>query len=210
MTIGAGIEWGERVEVVLRVFVHGTARYVQGNPGGSGGSRTFLLGLTLVGRGYSLAVKHMETNRKALGYLLLVMALGMAGCGRQEEPESAGVARPEVTPLVEGDQPPATVRPMEEVEAQVKEVSEAAEAVKEEAVKQVAVAEAKLAELRGLIEEKRYAEASELLQELGKLELTQEQEQALERLKAELQKGLSGKAIEEGKKALGGLLEGGR
>jgi hypothetical protein len=169
-----------------------------------------LWGLTLMESGYSLRVKHMEISMKAWGCLVMALVLGMTGCGRQEEPESVGAVRPEVSPLVEGDQPRVGERPMEEVEAQIEEVTEAAEAVKAEAVKQVAVAEAKLAELRALIEEKRYVEASELLQELGKLELTPEQQQALERLKVEVQKGLSGKAVEEGRKALGGLLEGGR
>lgn len=88
---------------------------------------------------------------------------------------------------------------------------EQAELVKElkvEVVKLSAVADDRLGELKALVDEKKYQEASAKLADLAEVNLTPQQQELLEKLKAEIQKGLSGQAVESGKKALGGLLQG--
>jgi hypothetical protein len=67
---------------------------------------------------------------------------------------------------------------------------------------------AQLAELKALVDAKKYQEASGKLGELANVSLTPEQQELLDRLKAEIQKGLSGDSLESGKKAVGGLLQG--
>jgi hypothetical protein len=65
-----------------------------------------------------------------------------------------------------------------------------------------------LAELKALVDEKKYQEASAKLGEFANLHFTPQQQELLDRLKAEIQKGLSGESVEAGKKAVGGLLQG--
>jgi hypothetical protein len=80
--------------------------------------------------------------------------------------------------------------------------------LKVEAVKLSAVAETSLEELKTLVDEKKYQEASAKLADMASVNLTPQQQELLDKLKAEIQKGLSGQAVESGKKALGGLLQG--
>jgi len=68
--------------------------------------------------------------------------------------------------------------------------------------------EGDLGEIKTLVAEKRYQEASAKLTELADVQLTPEQQQLVEELKEEIQKGLSSEAVESGKKALDGLLKG--
>lgn len=70
------------------------------------------------------------------------------------------------------------------------------------------VAGERLGEVKALVDAKQYEAASVKLAELANVELTPEQKQLVEKLKAEIQKGLSGQAVESGKKALDGLLKG--
>jgi hypothetical protein len=70
------------------------------------------------------------------------------------------------------------------------------------------VVEGELEELKRLVDERKYQEASAKLAGLAEVELTPPQQQLLDKLKAEIQKGLAGQAVESGKKALGGLLQG--
>jgi outer membrane PBP1 activator LpoA protein len=83
---------------------------------------------------------------------------------------------------------------------------ETTEVMVEEAHAQV---ESWIAEVRVLIAEKKFPEAIERLEKLRKVELTTEQQQRVDELKAELE-NFSGKTIEAGRKALGGLLDGNR
>ena len=80
--------------------------------------------------------------------------------------------------------------------------------LKVEAVKLSSVAEDKLGEVKTLVDEKKYQEASAKLAEMANVQLTPQQQELVEKLKAEIQKGLSGQAVDSGKKALGGLLQG--
>lgn len=88
------------------------------------------------------------------------------------------------------------------------EQTELVKELKVEAAKVSDVAGNKLGEVRKLVDEKKYQEASAKLAEMANVQLTPEQQQLVEKLKAEIQKGLSGQAVESGKKALGGLLQG--
>lgn len=88
------------------------------------------------------------------------------------------------------------------------EQTELVKELKVEAAKVSDVVGTKLGEVRKLVDEKKYQEASAQLAEMANVQLTPEQRQLVEKLKAEIQKGLSGQAVESGKKALGGLLQG--
>ncbi len=68
--------------------------------------------------------------------------------------------------------------------------------------------EAKLGELKQLVAEKKFQEASAKLTDFANVSLTPQQQELLDRLKAEIKKGLSGQTLEAGKQALGGLLPG--
>jgi hypothetical protein len=88
------------------------------------------------------------------------------------------------------------------------EQTELVKELKVEAAKVSDVVGNKLGEVRKLVDEKKYQEASAQLAEMVNVQLTPEQQQLVDKLKAEIQKGLSGQAVESGKKALGGLLQG--
>jgi hypothetical protein len=87
------------------------------------------------------------------------------------------------------------------------EQEELVKELKVEVVKLSAVADDRLSELKALVDEKKYQEASAKLAEMADVKLTPQQQELLDKLKAEIQKGLSGQAVESGKKALGGLLQ---
>jgi len=88
------------------------------------------------------------------------------------------------------------------------EQTELVKELKVEAAKVSGVVGTRLGEVRKLVDEKKYQEASAQLAEMANVQLTPEQRQLVDKLKAEIQKGLSGEAVESGKKALGGLLQG--
>jgi hypothetical protein len=95
------------------------------------------------------------------------------------------------------------------VEDEVKRVAEAAQGTTEAVVNEAqARVELLMVQVRDLVAAQDYTQALAVLERLTTLELTAEQRREVDGLKAELEKGLSGKAIEAGRKALGGLLEG--
>jgi hypothetical protein len=80
--------------------------------------------------------------------------------------------------------------------------------LKVEAGKVSDVVGTRLGELKALVDAKKYQEASAKLTEFTNVSLTPEQQELLDRLKAEIQKGLSSQTLESGKKAVDGLLPG--
>lgn len=70
------------------------------------------------------------------------------------------------------------------------------------------VAASEVQELKALVDQQKYQEASVKLQQMAKIQLGPEQQELVEKLKIQIQKAMSGQAVEEGKKALGGLLQG--
>jgi flagellar biosynthesis chaperone FliJ len=100
------------------------------------------------------------------------------------------------------------------MKSSVEDLSRVAESAQEAAAVAVDEAQAQveswIAEVRDLIAARRYLEAREVLQQLLAMELTEEQQRQIDGLKGELEKAVSGRAVEEGRKALGGLLDGKR
>jgi hypothetical protein len=63
-----------------------------------------------------------------------------------------------------------------------------------------------IGDLRTLVSEKKYTDATAMVSKLTNYQLTPDQQKLVDDLKAQLQKALGGQAADEGKKALGGLL----
>ncbi len=79
--------------------------------------------------------------------------------------------------------------------------------LKVEAGKAGTAVQGELSELKALVDEQKYQEASAKLTEFANVPLSSEQQQLLDKLRQEIQKGLAGQAAESGKKALGNLLK---
>jgi DNA repair exonuclease SbcCD ATPase subunit len=149
--------------------------------------------------------------------VFLILTLAMVGCGKRDEAPQSDMVKARGEPTISAHEPtlvpgdPGLERVMqstvEDLERMAQEAQEAGGVVVKEAQAQV---ERLIAELRDLIAAQRYLEAREVLQKLLALEATEEQQQQIHGLKAELEKNLSGKALEEGRRALGGLLDGKR
>ena len=65
-----------------------------------------------------------------------------------------------------------------------------------------------LTQAQALVGEKKYEEASNLLQKLTNLELTPEQQKMLDDLKVTIQKAVQSEAVKQGTKAIGNMLGG--
>lgn len=132
----------------------------------------------------------------ALGTALLLVG----GCGQSGR-------TPEPPPKGEAETSPAQTKATEAM----KQATTAAEAVKDTAKAAVDQAASKAQELitqaKGLVDAKKYADASNILQQLAALKLTPEQQKLVEDLKATIQQALAKQATSEGVKAVGGLLD---
>jgi hypothetical protein len=186
------------------------------------GSRTRLRG---VSRGFLtarlksdfLGHKRMTPCLRHSGFVVLIVALVMIGCGKRDEAPQSGTVEARGEPTLSAHEP--TLVPgdpgldqvlqstVEDLGRMAEEAQEAAVIVVKEAQEQV---ERLIAEVRDLIAAQRYLEAREVLQKLLAMEVTEEQQRQVDGLKAELEKNLSGRALEEGRRALGGLLDGKR
>jgi hypothetical protein len=188
--------------------------------------------LTGIARGYILGAVHMTTIHRLFLCLASVILMALSGCGKKEESAPAPVSErrpdpvlaPRESSLVAGE--PAWERVTdgavdeakrmaesaqeaieEEVSRAVESAQEAMDAVVTEASDQV---EKLMEQVRALISEQNYAGALEGLGKLASFDLTPEQQDQVNRLKAEVEKLMSGKAVETGRKALGDLFEGRR
>lgn len=87
-------------------------------------------------------------------------------------------------------------------------VTEAADTAKKALSDANTKAQELLTQAQTLVSEKKYEEATSLLQKLSDLELTPEQQKMLDNLKATIQKAIESDAVKEGAKAIGNLLGG--
>jgi hypothetical protein len=194
----------------------------------------------------------MMNHRSVSYWILLVTAVSLLGCGKQEQPAPGGATN---EPAVSQSAPRTTTQSAVETAQSVTETAKkvvdqatmqaqalidqtreflseqnyagAAEGLqklaglnltpeqealvaelKVEAGKLGQVMETKLGELKQLVAEKKYQEATSKLTDFASVSLTPQQQELLDRLKAEIKKGLSGQTLEAGKQALGGLLPG--
>jgi outer membrane PBP1 activator LpoA protein len=139
----------------------------------------------------------MIARKQLVSFGLVVVTAAMwMGCGKKEQPAPAGDApRPAASSTSAAAPPAIPSLPLAESAQQV--VNKASEQ-----------AQALIEQTKVLLSEKKYQEASAKLAELANVQLTPEQQQLVDKLEAEIQKGLSSQAVESGKKALGGLLQG--
>ena len=87
-------------------------------------------------------------------------------------------------------------------------VTQTAEAAKQVISDANAKAQELLTQAQNLVSEKKYDEATSLLQKLGDFKLTPEQQKMLDDLKATIQKAMESEAVKQGTKAIGNVLGG--
>jgi hypothetical protein len=147
--------------------------------------------------------------------LLPVMIAGLAvlstGCGGQNGTETTEEsAEAELQKLNEEMARESATATQEVSDAATQAMTQATSAVDQAATstnEATASAQTLLDQARSLISEGKYAEALTLLQQqIGKLQLTPEQQKTLNDLMAQAQKGLATNTISEGTKAVGDLL----
>jgi hypothetical protein len=175
--------------------------------------------------------QQMKAPKWAVLFPVFFLTWGISGCGSRDEApvptvseqqraeplmsaqeSSLVAAEPAVEQMVEGgiDEAKRVAESLQqEVKDEVQRVAEAAQGTAEALVSEArARVELLMEQVRDLMEAQDYTQALAVLERLTTLELTAEQRREVDGLKADLEKRLSGKAIEAGRKALGGLLEG--
>jgi DNA repair exonuclease SbcCD ATPase subunit len=149
--------------------------------------------------------------------VVFIVALVLIGCGKRDEAPQSGTFEARGEPTLSAHEPslvPGDPGLDQVMQSTLEDLERMAEAAQEAGVVVVKEAQAQverlIAEVQDLIAAQRYLEAREVLQKLLTMEVTEEQQRQIDGLKAELEKNLSGKALEEGRRALGGLLDGKR
>jgi hypothetical protein len=151
----------------------------------------------------SLFIRKNHMSLKVLSVAMAVAGLVLAGCSKQEpapSPETgskaAGTATTELTKTVEAAKT-AGEKAVADVSQQVQETTAAASAK----------AQGLIDKAKNLIAEKKYQDASAVIQGLTGYKLTAEQQKLVDGLKEQLQKALAGKAAADGASAVGNVLK---
>ena len=126
-----------------------------------------------------------------------VAVLVCTGCQKQEATNTTATTTENTAPSHPEDQV--------SVEETVTQTAEAAKQVISDAN---AKAQELLTQAQNLVSEKKYDEATSLLQKLGDFKLTPEQQKMLDDLKATIQKAMESEAVKQGTKAIGNVLGG--
>jgi len=138
---------------------------------------------------------------KSFIYILTVAAtaalLVTVGCKKSESGAEADLQK-----VTQPAQPPSVATP----------VTEAAKEATAQVAATAAQASSKAQELiekaKGLVDAKKYTDASSILQQLASLKLTPDQQKLVDALKAQIQQAATKEATAEGTKAVGNLLGG--
>jgi hypothetical protein len=130
---------------------------------------------------------------KTIALSLCSVLLLAAGCSKEE----TSTPTPPATPTAEAGK------------STMQQTVDAAKAAGEKAVAEASnKADEMIKQAKGLVDANKYTDASNLLQQLGAMKLTPEQQKLVEDLRTAIKNALAKRATSEGTKAVGDLLGG--